>query len=115
MNNSEANTLIGRVLNVDGSEYTVASASTYGNISVFDPRRNEYIHFDSLETFEHWAYGKPVSATTTKLRASIESELIAALKAWEHWYSVDSTEFNRETARGMGLKAIEHAKRLRQG
>jgi hypothetical protein len=31
---------------------------------------------------------------------------IEALKAWEHWYSVDSTEFNRDTAREMGLKVL---------
>lgn len=36
---------------------------------------------------------------------------VSALKAWEHWYSVDSTEFNRDTARDMGLKAIADAER----
>ena len=36
-------------------------------------------------------------------------ELLAALKAWEHWYSEDSTEFNRDTARENGLKAIAKA------
>lgn len=40
-------------------------------------------------------------ATESALR-----EAVAALAAWEHWYSVDSTEFNRETARAAGLSAI---------
>lgn len=38
-------------------------------------------------------------------------EMLAALKAWEHWYNVDSSEFNRDNARDMGLKAISKAER----
>lgn len=33
-------------------------------------------------------------------------KMLAALKAWERWYSEDSTEFNRECARELGLNAI---------
>ncbi len=36
-------------------------------------------------------------------------ELLEALKAWEHWYSEDSSQFNRDAARDMGLKAIAKA------
>jgi hypothetical protein len=32
--------------------------------------------------------------------------LINALEAWEHWYSVDSSEENRERARYLGLEAL---------
>ena len=39
----------------------------------------------------------------------VAPELLAALKAWEKWYSEDSTEFNREMARDLGLKAIAKA------
>lgn len=31
----------------------------------------------------------------------------AALRAWEHWYSEDSTEHNRDSAREMGLRALD--------
>jgi len=31
---------------------------------------------------------------------------LTALRAWEHWYNEDSTEFNRDNAREMGLRAI---------
>jgi hypothetical protein len=36
-------------------------------------------------------------------------DMLAALKAWEHWYSGDSSEFNRDNAREDGLKAIAKA------
>lgn len=36
-------------------------------------------------------------------------ELLEALRAWERWYSEDSTEFNRDMARDSGLKAIAKA------
>jgi hypothetical protein len=36
-------------------------------------------------------------------------ELLAALKAWEHWYSTDSTECARDDARECGLRAIAKA------
>jgi hypothetical protein len=47
----------------------------------------------------------------------VEGELRAALEAlrkWEHWYSVDSTEFNRDTAREEGLKVL-HDTRYTKG
>lgn len=62
MNIQQAKDLTGRILAVDGLPYTVTSASTYDKITVFDPRKNEYIFFDSLATFENWAYGKSVSS-----------------------------------------------------
>jgi hypothetical protein len=37
---------------------------------------------------------------------STAPELLKALKAWEHWYSNDSTELNREIARAAGVRAI---------
>mgnify|MGYP001600108109 FL=1 len=39
----------------------------------------------------------------------LNAELLAALNAWEHWYSVNSTEFNRDVARENGLIAIAKA------
>jgi hypothetical protein len=39
-------------------------------------------------------------------------EMLAALEAWEHWYNVDSTEFNRDNARELGRKAISKARLL---
>jgi hypothetical protein len=38
------------------------------------------------------------------------SALVEALEAWEHWYSVDSSEFNRDTARDKGRKALKDHK-----
>jgi hypothetical protein len=35
-------------------------------------------------------------------------DMLAALKAWEHWYSEDSSEFNRDGAREMGLALIRN-------
>jgi hypothetical protein len=40
--------------------------------------------------------------------------LIAALKMWEMWYSDESTEFNRDFAREMGLAAIKFAEEKKQ-
>jgi hypothetical protein len=37
--------------------------------------------------------------------------MLAALKAWEFWYNVDSSEFNRDGARELGLAAIANAER----
>jgi hypothetical protein len=57
----EATKLAGRVfVATDGLCYTATSCSTDGAVIVFDPRKNEYISFDSRETFEHWAYGTPI-------------------------------------------------------
>lgn len=36
-------------------------------------------------------------------------ELLAALKAWDHWYAVDSTEELRDDAFEAGRKAIAKA------
>ena len=43
---------------------------------------------------------------------NIFEEMLAALEAWEHWYNVDSTEFNRDNAREDGLRAIKKARLL---
>ena len=59
--NEDAQRLVGRVLSVGGLPYTVTSASIYGEVRVYDPTKNEYLFFDSRETFENWAYGTPVS------------------------------------------------------
>ncbi len=45
-------------------------------------------------------------AAATAERTPPPHNAIEALKAWEHWYSVDSTEFNRDSAREMGLKVL---------
>lgn len=37
-------------------------------------------------------------------------EMYEALAAWEKWYGEDSTEFNRDVARDMGLKALHLAR-----
>jgi hypothetical protein len=52
--------LVGRVLTVGGLIYTVTSASSYGEVCVWDPRRHVLLRFDSRETFENWAHGTPV-------------------------------------------------------
>jgi hypothetical protein len=59
----ETNLLVGRVLAAtDGLVYTVTSASTEGEVHVWDPRTETLLRFDSRATFEHWAYGTPVNA-----------------------------------------------------
>lgn len=40
---------------------------------------------------------------------SIIDEAQKALAAWEHWYSVDSTEFNRDNARDQGLDVLDRS------
>jgi hypothetical protein len=50
----------------------------------------------------------PLDTANANLIASAP-ELLAALKLWEHWYNVDSTEELRDTARQMGLDAIAKA------
>lgn len=59
---AESMRLTGRVIARSGETYTVTSASTRGEVCVWDPRRRELLRFDSRETFENWAYGKPVPA-----------------------------------------------------
>jgi hypothetical protein len=34
-------------------------------------------------------------------------DLLEALRQWEYWYSVDSSEFNRDNARENGLKLLK--------
>ena len=58
----ETMNLVGRVLTVGGLVFTVTSASTYGDVCVWNPRTLTLTRFDSRETFEHWAYGIPVAA-----------------------------------------------------
>ena len=41
---------------------------------------------------------------------SISRAMLKALKAWEHWYSVDSTEQNRDEAQILGELAIKRAR-----
>lgn len=62
MTNEEAQRLTGRVFARDGLAFTVTSASTYGEVCVWDPRRQVLLRFDNRETFENWAYGTPVSS-----------------------------------------------------
>lgn len=70
--NDEVNRLCGRVLAVSGLAYTVTSASTDGEVHVWDPRSETLLRFDSRETFEHWAYGTPVSAAGARLQPPTE-------------------------------------------
>jgi hypothetical protein len=39
----------------------------------------------------------------------IIDEARKALAAWEHWYSVDSTEFNRDNAREQGRAVLDRS------
>jgi hypothetical protein len=47
-------------------------------------------------------------AATAEVRSSrsLLREAMEALAAWEHWYAVDSSEFNREMARGSALATL---------
>ncbi len=63
----EANALTGRVFAVAGQPYTVQSASTRGEVHVWNPATQTLLRFDSRETFEHWAYGTPVSSAAPKV------------------------------------------------
>jgi hypothetical protein len=67
MTNTEVQNLIGRVINKNGTGYTVTSASTFGEVCVWDSSTQTLMRFDSRETFENWAYGKPVSSTSEQL------------------------------------------------
>ena len=63
----EAGSLPGRCIFKDGTNFTVAGACTYpAQISVYNPDTKEYLFFDSLETFENWAYGKPCKTTQSQ-------------------------------------------------
>ena len=54
--------LVGRVILKEGINYTVTSVNhPYGAIAVWNPQTSDLIFFDSIETFENWAYGAPVS------------------------------------------------------
>lgn len=37
-------------------------------------------------------------------------DLLEALRRWEYWYSVDSSEFNRDEAREYGLSLLKRHK-----
>src|SRR5690242_17474485 len=50
MNIAEANALVGRVFSREGLTYTVTSASTRGEVCVWDPRANTLLRFDSRDT-----------------------------------------------------------------
>lgn len=58
----ETNRLVGRVIAVNSLAFTVTSASTEGEVHVWDPRTETLLRFDTRETFEHWAYGTPVAS-----------------------------------------------------
>ena len=60
----EANLLVGRVILKDGINYTVTSVNDpRGLIAVWNPSTSELIFFDTVATFENWAYGTPVSSS----------------------------------------------------
>lgn len=52
--------LVGRVFTRGGMTYTVESASSRGEVCVWDPQENRLIRFDSRDTFNDWVYGTPV-------------------------------------------------------
>ena len=55
-------------------------------------------------------YGEDNGALEANARLIAEApRMLEALKAWEKWYSEDSSEFNRETAREMGSASIARA------
>lgn len=57
----EANALVGRIVWKDETNYTVTGTNhPQGLISVWNPKTHTALYFDSVETFENWAYGKPV-------------------------------------------------------
>ena len=57
----EANKLVGRIVPKDGTNFTVTQAcSPDGWIYVWNPLTETLTTFDSLETFENWAYSTPV-------------------------------------------------------
>ncbi len=59
----QVNSLPGRCVLKDGTNFTVVGASTYpAQVRIYNSDTKEYLIFDSLETFENWAYGKPRKA-----------------------------------------------------
>lgn len=128
----EANALTGRVVLKDGLNYTVTSANTHGQICVWDDSKQTLLRFDSRETFEHWAYGAPVSSrgavilnaksvATTKPRWTFDGLYVwdgsvvgtvsqAANRLWyahgcqSDWQDVSLGSFERET---QAKKAVE--------
>lgn len=62
MTRAQTHKLLGRVIKSHSDElvYTVTSAGTDDRVVIYDPRKNEYVIFDSLETFSNWAYGTPI-------------------------------------------------------
>jgi hypothetical protein len=55
-------------------------------------------------------YDSPMICKMIRELSSAEGQirqLREALKAWEHWYSEDSTEFNRDMAREAGLRVLD--------
>lgn len=66
MDDIDIDKLVGRVLSIGGLPYTVESASTRGQVCVWDPRQQRLLVFDSRETFENWAYGTPVPSAAAR-------------------------------------------------
>lgn len=62
MTPNEALMLTGRVIKAaDGLTYTIQSASTNGEIHVWNPRKNELLVFLSKELYDNFVNGTPVS------------------------------------------------------
>lgn len=55
------------------------------------------------------------SVQTVRAADALIDIMLEALEAWERWYSEDSTEFNRDTARDTGCIAIAAAKGWKVG
>jgi hypothetical protein len=54
--------ITGRIVWKNQQNYTVTGESSLGEIHVWDPVKHELLIFDSLATFENWAYEKPVAS-----------------------------------------------------
>ena len=63
----------------------------------------------------HDPEGPAVLYEEAKALENTAQEMYEALKAWENWYTYDSSEFNRDMAQGMGLTAIAKARAALEG
>jgi hypothetical protein len=102
-----------RTLHTPGPWQAASAGSSIVGIPVVGPggRAITSLHMslarEPLGDFDHRRYNAEQLANARLIAAA--PELLAALQAWENWFSVDSTEHARDDARALGLAAIAKA------